>query len=182
MGLKALIKNQTIIIDDHKRGAGEVKDWDDPSADVHIDKSTNFPVDGKRQKLRIKIPINSNRELTIENARGGKLNTIPKQLRREIERAFENQKTRESFISEVVNILKDFPTILSNEDRVRQILNNLSKHFGLQWTEEKITDYSKGVLRVYTEIYTDTEGDEYSITVDKEKIKIGQNNNSYDRD
>lgn len=51
MALNGLIKKQTIIIDDHKRGSQEVKNWDDPSSDIHIDKTTNFPLDGKRQKL-----------------------------------------------------------------------------------------------------------------------------------
>ena len=51
MALNGLIKKQTIIIDDHKRGSQEVKNWDDPSSDIHIDKTTNFPLDGKRQKV-----------------------------------------------------------------------------------------------------------------------------------
>ena len=35
MILKELIKNQTIIIDDHKRGCGEIKSIDNPATDVH---------------------------------------------------------------------------------------------------------------------------------------------------
>lgn len=63
MSLKGLIDKQTIIIDDHKRGIGEIKNWDAPSSDVHIDKLTNFPIKGKRQKVRIRIPINSERPI-----------------------------------------------------------------------------------------------------------------------
>ena len=59
MALKELINEQTVIIDDHKRGSREAKNWDDQSRDIHIDKTTNFPLDGKIQKLKIRIPINS---------------------------------------------------------------------------------------------------------------------------
>ncbi|GHT18588.1 hypothetical protein AGMMS4957_01150 [Bacteroidia bacterium] len=37
--MKELIKNQEIIIDDHKRGSQEVKRWDYTQDDVHIDKT-----------------------------------------------------------------------------------------------------------------------------------------------
>ena len=80
MALNGLIKKQTIIIDDHKRGSQEVKNWDDPSSDIHIDKTTNFPLDGKRQKVRIRIPINSDRPIIIENGKRLELNEIPKKL------------------------------------------------------------------------------------------------------
>ena len=54
MALKELIENQTIKIDDHKRGNREIKNWDNARSDIHIDKTTNFPLNGKRQKVRIK--------------------------------------------------------------------------------------------------------------------------------
>ena len=69
MGLKSLIENQTIIIDDHKRGNREIKNWDDIQNDVHIDKKTNFRINGKKQNFRIRIPINSDRPIKIENTR-----------------------------------------------------------------------------------------------------------------
>ena len=46
MSIKKLIDNQTIIIDDHKRGSGEIKNWYDLANDVHIDKLTNFRIEG----------------------------------------------------------------------------------------------------------------------------------------
>ncbi|WP_316635980.1 hypothetical protein [uncultured Flavobacterium sp.] len=175
MSLKGLIENQTIIIDDHKRGSREIKNWDDESNDVHIDKTTNFPLDGKRQKVRIRIPINSNRPIKIENQKKDTLTQIPKQLEREIKKAFENTGKRRDFILEIINILKDFETSLNNEDRAKQILENLSNHFGLKWTGEKIATYAKEVLMAYTEVFEDKKGVNFFMKIDKEKIEIGQN-------
>lgn len=65
MSLYPLIKDQKIIIDDHKRGAGEIKDWDNNENDVHLDKTLKRKVHGKLQTLRIKIPLNSERESLV---------------------------------------------------------------------------------------------------------------------
>ncbi len=176
MALKGLIEKQTIIIDDHKRGSREVKNWDDLTADVHIDKTTNFPYNGERQDIRIKVPINSERPLKIENAKKKPLADIPRQLRREIQSAFQDKQKRESFIKDIIEHIKNFDTILESEKRVQQVLSNISKHFDLKWTNEKIATYSKDALALYTQTYTDDEGRQYLITVDTDKIKIGENN------
>lgn len=175
MSLKGLIENQTIIIDDHKRGSREIKNWDDESNDVHIDKTTNFPIDGKRQKVRIRIPINSNRPIKIQNQNKDALKKIPKKLEKEIREAFENTEKRMDFIREIIQILKNFKTSLRNEDRAKQILENLSNHFGLKWTGEKIATYVKEVLMVYTEVFEDEKGENFFMKIDKDKIEIGQN-------
>ena len=99
MALDGLIKKQTIIIDDHKRGSQEVKNWDDPSCDIHIDKTTNFPLNGKIQKVRIRIPINSDRSITIENEKRQEVNKVPRKLYREINKALEDKQIRNNFIS-----------------------------------------------------------------------------------
>lgn len=176
MSLKGLIDKQTIIIDDHKRGSREVRNWDDQAADVHIDKTTNFPVNGERQDIRIRVPINSQRPIKIENAKKKKFEEIPRQLRREIQSAFEDEQKRGSFIKDIVDHIRTFDTILDNEKRVQQVLSNISKHFDLKWTKEKIATYSNDALSLYTQSYTDIEGRQYFITIDKEKIKIGENN------
>ena len=175
MSLKEIIRNQTIIIDDHKRGSKEVKNWDDESNDVHIDKSTNYPLGGKRQKIKIRIPINSQRPIKIENARKKEID-IPSSLEKEIKNAFEDENTRKEFISEVIEVLKNFKTILSNEDRAHQVLTNLSRHFNLNWTGEKITSYVKDILKTYTEVYQDKSGSEYFFKLNENQIEIGQNN------
>lgn len=175
MSLKELIKNQTIIIDDHKRGCNEIKNWDDDSNDIHIDKSTNSRVKGERQKVKIRIPINSQRPIKIENAKG-KIIPIPRMLEKEIKTAFENEDSRKDFIMEVMEVLRNFKTALTTEQRAHQILTNLSLHFNLNWTGEKITTYINEILTSYTEVYSDGNGLEYFLKLDDRRIEIGQNN------
>ncbi len=179
MSLKKLIDNQVIIIDDHKRGNRERKNWDNPNVDVHIDKSTNFKIDGIRQKVRIKIPINSERPIIIRDYKNRDLYNIPSKLNKEINEAFKDKETRERFIVDLIKVLKEFDTILSNEDRVKQILENISRHFELKWTPEKIATYTNDVLTAYTQFYQDQIGSFYFMTVDKKRIKIGQKNGYY---
>lgn len=175
MALKGLIKNQTIRIDDHHWGNREQKNWDDSSKDIHIDKSTNTKVNGKRQKLQIRIPINSERPIKIGN-KNGQIESIPKSIEREIKHALEDKETREAFIGDLLNTLKEFPSSLDNEKRAKDILDRLSKHFGLEWTGDKITKYAKDLLKYYGQTYTDEKGFSYFLTIDKQKIEIGQNN------
>lgn len=108
MALKNLIDNQTIRIDDHKRGNREQKNWDDKSKDVHVDKSTNIKVNGKRQKVQIRIPINSDRPIKISN-KNDQVISIPKSLEREIIQALENKEKREAFVSDILNTIREFP-------------------------------------------------------------------------
>lgn len=174
MALRELIKDQTIIIDDHKRGSREAKNWDDTRNDIHIDKTTNFPLNGRIQKVRIRIPINSERPISIENEKKQVVDEIPRKLRREISKAFENKESRTRFVKEIMDVLKDFDTILSNEQRANQVLTNISKHFDLDWPTETITNYAKDVLLSYTLVYTDDTGKEFFSKLDYEKIEFGQ--------
>lgn len=174
MALKKLIENQTIIIDDHKRGSREVKKWDNLGMDVHIDKTTNHPLNGKIQEVRIRIPINSDRPISIENGKGKEIDNIPRKLLKEIQGALEDKQTRENFISEVMDVLDNFKTALSSEDRAKTILTRISKHFDLNWPTEIITNYVKDVLSVYTLVYEKENGDEYFAKLDKDKIELGQ--------
>ena len=175
MSLKGLIKDQTITIDDHKRGNREQKSWDLPHVDVHIDKSTNFPLQGKRQNVRIRIPINSKRPIKIENKNKRALTKIPSQMKKEIQKALNDRAERNRFISDLVAILKDFDSILTDRNKIRQILENLSIHFELKWTNDKIETYSNEALIEFTQKFVDNQRVEYFITIDHKKIKIGQN-------
>lgn len=175
MALKGLINKQSIIIDDHKRGIREIKKWDNPEVDVHIDKITNFPLEGVRQSVRIKVPINSNRPIKIENRKRQELNEIPSRLKKEIQRALEDKEKRERFIADIIEVLLDFETVLSDEERVRQVISNLSKHFELRWTKNQIATYANDSLRTYTQFLIDDLGNEFYISIDKQKIKIAEN-------
>lgn len=175
MALRELIKDQTIMIDDHRRGSQEVKNWDDPSQDVHIDKTTNFPIKGRIQKVRIKIPINSDRPIKIQNERKGEIEGIPRRLLKEINKALEDCSIRNNFIEEILTVLKDFKSALSSEERANSVLTRISKHFGLEWPKEKIKKYVNDVLSSYTLVYEE-DGKEYFSKINNNTIEIGQNN------
>jgi metal-responsive CopG/Arc/MetJ family transcriptional regulator len=174
MSLKNLIKDQIIIIDDHKRGSREIKNFDNPENDVHIDKETNFPINGKRQKVKIRIPINSERPIKIENKR--KQIDIPRKLNKEIKNAFEDKKNRTEFIRDVIETLSDYKSNLRSEEQVEVVLKRLSKHFRLEWDNETIKKYQEEVLSAYTQFYTDERGRKFFIKLDKQRITIGENN------
>lgn len=174
MALKSLIKQQTIIIDDHKRGSKEIKNWDNPANDIHIHKQTNYKIDGVIQKVDIKIPINSDRAITIKSKRKDMLE-IPPKLNKEIQQAFADKNARESFINDLVTHIKNFETILSDKTRVTKVLANISKHFGLKWTNDKIATFTNDVLTSYAQKYIDNEGNKYTIKVDKKQIRIQDN-------
>jgi hypothetical protein len=175
MALKGLISNQTIRIDDHHWGNQEQKDWDSTNKDIHIDKSTNTKVNGKRRKLQIRIPINSDRPIKIGN-KTNQIDVIPRSLEKEIKQALQDKNTREVFISDLLDTLQGFPSSLDNEKRAKDILDRLSKHFDLEWTGEKTATYAKEILKYYAQMYTDHNGLKYFLTIDKQKIEIGQNN------
>lgn len=177
MSLKPLIQNQTLKIDDHNWGSGEIKKWDSDNRDVHIDKSTKYTLEGKKQKIRIKIPINSERPLKIENQKGISLNQIPQKLRKEINSAFENKEIREAFINDLVEVLENYDSILDTIEKVNEALKNISKHFDLNWTNQNIQSHINGFLSRYTQVYSDERGEQFYITIDKKRITLGNVDN-----
>ena len=124
MSLKPLIKGQTIRIDDHLQDGRVPHRWND-DRDIHIDKTTN----NDKYKVRIKIPLNSDREITIIDARK-EIDDIPGNIRREITKALSNKKIREEFVDSVLNVVQGFGADIENREHARQIINRISKHFG----------------------------------------------------
>lgn len=116
MRLRSLIKNQVLSIDDHKWGCQEDKNWDIQHCDIHVDKKTNYPIKGKIREVQIKIPINSNRPIEItDKIKGNKsnLDDIPRNLKKEIENAFSNDKIRKAFVIDVYDVLINFSSKIS---------------------------------------------------------------------
>lgn len=174
MALKKLLNKQRIIIDDHKRGVGEVKSFDSVQNDIHIDKETNFPVNGKKQKVRIKVPINSDRPIFVESK--NKQIPIPNKLAAEIRSAFEDQETRTAFIKDVIEILSNYQSSLNSEEKINVVLRRLARHFNLFWDNETIKRYSKEILSSYTQFFTDDRDRKFYIELDRDKITIAENN------
>lgn len=171
MSLAPLIENQTLRIDNHNRADGRPLVWD-RSSDVHIDKETNGIVDGKRQKVRMRIPINSDKPISVENARGDNI-PIPRRIEREIKRTLENEEKRGAFIKSVVEVLGNYEASLSDEEKAKEALTNISKHFGLEWPEKTITTFINDALAVYGMLFYNN-GNEYFAEMDMDKIVIGQ--------
>jgi len=171
MSLKPLIQNQTLIIDDHKRGAREEKNWDNKKYDVHIDKKTKYSIDGKKQEVRIKIPINSDKKIEIYNAKNKK-HKIPRRLEKEIIEAFSKKEIRSAFIKDIVKVLDNFSSNLDSIEKARETLERIAKHFGLKWSGQEIDNFLKDALIELICIYSDVDGEQYYIKLDKHKIRI----------
>jgi hypothetical protein len=172
MSLQALLNNQTIEIDDHKRGVREIKNWDDPNADIHIDKKTNYKIDGVLQEIRIKISINSLKPIISFKSKKKEVE-IPEKLKKEIKKAFMDIEKRSRFVNDLIKILKDYKSIFENEAKVIQALNMISLHFDLMWSNKIITKMVHDNTTSYTGIYNDISGKQYFITLEKHKIVLG---------
>jgi len=174
MSIKALIKKQTIIIDDHNRGAGEVKSWDDKSKDIHIDKKTQYKIDGKIQEVRIRLPINSDRKLSIEVKTKGVKN-VPRKLEKEIKDAFKDKSIRKLFVQDLILTLENYSSNFDSLDNTKNALKRISKHFELNWTDNTIIKEIVNTIEIVKveALPTDNNGKKYYISIDRKRIKIG---------
>ena len=165
------------MIDDHKRGSKESKIWDNKSSDVHIDKSTKYQIKGKKETVRIRIPINSESEISVKSKDKSKIDDVPRKLKKEIVKAFENKKKRSLFINDLVTILDNFSSVLDNIDKVKDTLKRLSGHFDLEWSKQNIQDYIDDYLTEYTQVFKDENNKQYYITISRHRIKISDVDN-----
>jgi hypothetical protein len=177
MSLQALIKEQFIIIDNgHQRGTNLPIEWE--KRDIHIDKHTNFKINGKLQRFTIKLPINSDRRYTIMGMRN--THEIPKRVRKEVEKALEDVQTRASFVEDLVVRLKE-ASLHGIGEKAEETLERLAKHFELHWTNEEIKRYIGGTLVSVTRIYKNEDNKEFYEKITKPKnsekatLEIGEN-------
>ena len=125
MSIKSLINNQQIRIDSHHRGCGTSNDWDANDVDVHMDKI----VKSKSEEYKIKIPLNSNRDVTINRKSNEE---IPLKIRNEVLEAFKNDRLRKVFIKNIFKAVGAYNSKqLNQEQRTRQALGYIGKAFGL---------------------------------------------------
>jgi len=172
MSLKKLINNQTIDIDDHHWGSGEIKNWDDSSKDVHIHKRTERKIEGKHRKVDIRVPINSNNAIKITSDLKN-LPEIPRTLKKEITEAFENQTIRENFIKDLVVILENYESNFDSLEKANETLKRISKHFSLNWTNNEIITYIGESIEEIEKILIDDKNHEYYISMNNKRIRIG---------
>lgn len=125
--------------------------------------------------MRIRLPINSPRELSIEATTNG-VKEVPRRLKKEIQKAFKNTKIRNAFIRDLRGILENFSSILENPEKIEDTMNRLSTHFELDWTEQEITTSIDDVIEKrgsIERIYTDNENNPYYFLINRQKIQIG---------
>lgn len=171
MSLKPLIKNQRITIDDHHWGAGEIKQLDNILKDVHLEKKQ---LKGKYADVKIKIPINSHRDLTIES---GNSKDIPERLIKEIRDALNNYEYLLPFIADLSYVLRKYQSIFSNRQKVVNALKRISKHFDLNWPDDEIEVHYKQSQKIkkkerYLKKVTDNTGKSFNIIMDEKRITI----------
>jgi hypothetical protein len=73
--MKKLITNQSVKIDWHDRGTGRPSPEWNSSEDIHMDKTCN---NKSKDTFTIKIPLNSDCEVTIDGKNGIK---VPRKIR-----------------------------------------------------------------------------------------------------
>lgn len=144
--MKELIKDQSIMIDDHTRGVAHGH-FDDDDVDIHLDKKA------KSGKYRIRVPLNTKRPVTIERRgiREQRIEGVPEDIAREVREAFEDDDKRRTFVNDLVKELRNFPyqDERRENDRKRDInkafgaLRRISKHFGLPWSNKTVRGFLK---------------------------------------
>lgn len=126
MSIQQLIKNQQIRVDNHGYGNGKVNSWDS-SDDVHLHKK----VHGKGGEYEIKVPLNSNRKVTIK-CKGKNETAIPEFIEKEIQDTFKDDDVRRAFVDSIVKAVKNYNSQdLNVEQRARQALGYIGKAFNL---------------------------------------------------
>jgi hypothetical protein len=168
MSLQPLITGQVLKIDNnHQRGTNTPVDWG--KGDIHIDKHTNFKVNGKLQRLIIKLPIDSDRKCTIT----GKHNTheIPRKIRKEVEEALGDANIRAPFVRSLIECLKE-ASLHGIEEKAGEALDHLAKHFELHWTGEEIKRYIDDALVSLTRVYKNKNEFYEKITKQKNSEKV----------
>ena len=139
---------------------------------MHIDKETQYSINGKRSKIRIKIPINSDRPIKI-TAKSGNVENIPQKLKKEILKAFENKQIREAFLSDLLDVLKNYDDFTVTEDTAKQVLSRISKHFGLDLPTKTIAVYVNDILDKYKLEY-EINNEKYFAEARKDNMRFGQ--------
>ena len=175
MALRSLIEKQVITIDDHTRGCDKINNWDDSSIDVHLDKKTKYRIQGKYVEVRIKIPINSDRDITIKK-NGREIESIPQKISKEIEGAFRDKKIRDSFVKDLVDVLRTFASALTSKEKATAALTRIAQHFDLkpEMLIRSIPEYSGEGLNKLSLKYKTKSGESFYAEIQKDKMSFGE--------
>lgn len=174
MSLNPLIKGQTIRIDAHQRGTTSIDEWDNRTTDIHMDKRTNTKLDGKPVEAILRIPLNSEREVScvvkkVQNS------ATAKRISKEVHRAFSDTKVRRDFIYDLLDCLDNYPSKFTSTQKAERALQKLADHFGLteKLLKQVIIDCAEKIEGIKLR-YIGEDGKTYFITGNKDEIIVGQ--------
>ena len=121
----------------------------------------------------VRFPLKGERNFEITKIRSGKNETVARQLRSEIKRAFKKSKLRIEFVNSVLEELNRKCTFKEEKDRLSaniETAKNLAHFFGLRISESHNQPIDVAIL-------TDKEGKSYYLShdLDGKAICIGDN-------
>lgn len=184
MKIKNILKNQKVRIDSH--GHNEVRQFNDNRYDIHLHKETNdYKYDGKKVKVEVRVPLNSNRPIDIRVPKGTKdvkREQIEKSIIKEIRDAFSDESERKEFVNSMVEALtKDYQTEFPSVEEARKVASGVFAAFGIEYQKAKVREehYVKG--RYYSAFITDSvDGEHYHFKINKKEYLIeGMNENDF---
>lgn len=171
--MRELIRGQDIRIDDHRSGTNQPKNWDDTSAEVHLDKRTNW---GKRERATIKIPINSDREPYYELSNQRDV-SFRRRISKEINDALSDRKKRERFVKEIIERIKNFESDLTDREKAQSAVKRIARAFDLnEKIVREMTLFSDHQLLSFFSLHTDIDDRIYFIRLTRFQIRIGELN------
>lgn len=177
MSLVNLIKDQVIKIDDHLWGTKEPKSFNGKNKDVHLDKRTNFKMDGKLQKVIIKVSLNNDRKISV-SVNNKKTGEIPKKLLNEIQNTLmKDDRLTRTFFEDVAQIIGNYESLLTDEKKCIDVFDRIAKNFGLTKTGSEIFDSGS----LFQESFTHTKYPQntFLIKMNKKSIKIGEKSGNF---
>ncbi|WP_159153106.1 hypothetical protein [Acinetobacter johnsonii] len=178
MSLISLIKDQTIQIDDHNWGNKEIKSFEGENKDVHLDKRTNFPMDGKLQHVVIKISLNSNKGTVVHiiKNKNKKLDKIPQRLEKEIKNALSDINILKRFFWDIANVINNYESKLDNREKCIEVFDRVAKNFGLKFSGEDIFKLDECFEATYKHPQNNKE---YKMKLTGKSLKIGEKSGYY---
>jgi hypothetical protein len=137
MKLSPLINNQDVFIDAHGHEKEGIS-FSDERYDIHLHKKTKYRIEGKVQEVNIRIPLNSNRSVTVTNAQNKDLD-VPRKLLKEVRAVFEEDiDLRTNFVKEMKSVLENYYNVFLDKELAKKVLQKISSFFDLSWDDENI--------------------------------------------
>ena len=166
MKIKGILKEQKVILDPH--GHYEIKSFDDTRYDFHLHKETKRVIEGEKRTVIIKIPLNSNRRVTIKSNKKEQ-EYIPMKLEKEIRDILDTDITaRNKFLEDIIYALKDYPKDFREIGNVKKCIERIGNAFGFDWKNLEIKYYLSGIrTNKYSAEFIDTDKRGYRIILDE---------------